>query len=116
MTDVLISEATRAAVAAFVDATIEHEYGRGDPAAARLNAHTALTADFNGNHLHADSQLRLMTRAGLAQRVCQCKQLHPHGCPHGSASGSLWCGRHYESDVPPMAGALLCGTCYCNEG
>lgn len=122
-----LSEPTRIAVAALVDATVEHEYGHSKTlTATREAAHATLVKDLrssyvtrtgNGDGLlaYVDITLRILIRDGLATRVCQCRQLHPHGCPHGSASGSIWCARHYEADVPPLNGALLCGTCHVGE-
>ncbi len=122
-----LSDTTRAAVNAYVNATVEHEYQRADATEARQAAHTALMDDLRDNYVtrngggdglvsYTDHTLRILVRDGLAARTCQCRQLHPHGCPHGTASGSIWCARHYEADVPAESGALLCGTCYVVEG
>lgn len=117
-----LSEHTRIAIAQLVDATIEHEYGRDTGlVTARQTAHAALAEDLRPTHAGAglDSYthitLRILVRDGMATRTCQCRQLHPLGCPHGSASGSIWCTNHYESDVPALRGALLCGTCHVAE-
>ena len=119
-----LSDGTRAAVANVVEYTIEKEYGQQVPglAGAKQIALAGLQFDLlaggapqDGIQGHADIVLRMLVTEGLAARVCQCRQLHPHGCPHGSTSGQLWCGRHYEADVPELGRALLCGTCHVVE-
>ncbi|PZG06281.1 hypothetical protein C1I95_32125, partial [Micromonospora craterilacus] len=121
-----LSDGTRAAVANLVDYTIEREYGndvtdeiKGATMVALAGLHFDLldagAADAEGTRGLAETTLRILLRTGLAARICQCRQLHPHGCKHGGAVGSLWCDRHYEADVPAIDGALLCGTCHVVE-
>lgn len=120
-----LSDGTRAAIANLVDYEIEREYGHDVTAAmagARMIALGGLQMDLLASGAPQDTvqnvaeiDLRILIREGLATRVCQCQQLHRHGCPHGSAVGQLWCGKHYEADVPPIDGALLCGDCHVAE-
>lgn len=124
-----ISDGGRTAVARVVESTIEHEYGRAttaDLASVTSAAVATLAADLDeafrrqtgtdqGLGLYSVSALRELVDEALAERVCQCRSLHPRQCPHESTSGSLWCDGHYEADVPPLGGALLCGTCYIGE-
>ena len=120
-----LSDGTRAAVANLVDYEIEREYGNdvaGQIRGAKTLALAGLQFDLldSGSPVEgvqgvAETTLRILVRDGLAARVCQCRQIHPHGCKHGSAVGSLFCGRHYEADVPAIDGALLCGTCHVAE-
>jgi len=120
-----LSDGTKAAIANVVDYKIEREHGQ-DTADAEQGARMIALAGLQFDLLAAgadaervrglaETTLRILVREGLAARVCQCRQLHPHGCPHGSAVGSLWCGGHYEADVPPIDGALLCGACHVAE-
>ncbi|MFG3715846.1 hypothetical protein [Micromonospora sp. NPDC047730] len=129
LTAALLSDGTRAAVANLVDYEIERERGQDDAAAkagARAVALAGIKFDLRDSFVtqtgsdaglqgYAETTLRMLVTDGLADRVCQCRTLHPHGCPHGSAVGSLWCGGHYEADVPAIGGALLCGTCHVAE-
>lgn len=124
-----LSEGTRAAIASLVDARIDREHGgavedqiRGATMLATAGLqfdlyqqYVTANGDDRGLRGYVDTALRILVREGLAARVCQCRQLHPHGCKHGSAVGQLWCGGHYEADVPPIDGALLCGDCYVAE-
>lgn len=123
-----LSDATRAAVANVVDYTIEAEYGQPTPGmdGARMLALGGLMIDLGDEHRRtngalatdaslrsvAETTLRILIRDGLAARECQCRQLTGGGCTHGERGV---CHRHYEADVPPIDGALLCGTCHVTE-
>ena len=124
-----LSPETRAAVAALVDRRIEREHGTADDTqvqGARRIAVAGIQMDIHRTYVKysgsdrgvatsADLLLRHLVDEGLAARLCHCAHLHPHGCPHGSAIGQLFCGGHYEADVPAIDGALLCGTCHVAE-
>ncbi|MBM0205766.1 hypothetical protein JNW90_24185 [Micromonospora sp. STR1s_5] len=114
------SEGTAAAVANLVDFAIQREYGHDVTAlnaAARDLALAGLTFDLrdffvslNGSDHrlrgYVESQLSILVRDGLAERACQWRKLHPE---------ALTCSHHYEHDVPPIDGALLCGTHHIEE-
>lgn len=120
-----LSDGTRAAIANLVEYTIAREYGQDASGltGARMLARAGLEFDLREDYLSrtdgdehgltglADTTLRILVRDGLAARLCQCAQLHPGGCAHGPST-VVWCPGHYESDVPPIGGALLCGTCH----
>lgn len=121
-----LSDATRAAVANVVDYQIEREYGR-DVAAEIQGATTLALAGLrfdlrerfmsingsdNGLDGYARSTLRILVRDGLVERECQCRRMHPDGRAHGHV---YTCHVHYESDVPPIDGVLLCGGCHIAE-
>jgi hypothetical protein len=120
-----LSDGTRAAIANIINYEVEREYGQDT--AGLAGAKTLALAGLQFDLLEsgatqemiraglADTTLRILVRDGLAARICQCRQLHPDGCVHGAATGSLWCEGHFEADVPAVGGALLCGTCHCRE-
>lgn len=121
-----LSEGTRTAVDNLVDYMIEREYGHDVADAIKgvtmiadaglqfdLRAAGATQEQLQAGLVH--TTLRILVRDGLAARVCQCRRLHPNGCPHGAATGSLWCDNHYEADVPELSGVKLCGTCHVAE-
>lgn len=121
-----LSDGTTAAITNLIEYTIEREYGQDVDVAlrgARTLALAGLQFDLrdqfvninghdNGLVGYAESTLRILVRDGLAARVCQCSKLNPAGCRHGRR---YTCSDHYEADVPPINGALLCGTCYIGE-
>lgn len=110
-----LSDGTRAAIANLVEYEIEREYGHDVKAAAagaRMIALGGLQLDLRADYLartgdesqfsgYVDSTLRILIRDGLAERACQNRKLNPTALP---------CRNHYEADVPPIDGALLCGT------
>lgn len=120
-----LSDGTKTAVANLVDYTIEREYGHDVDAAirgARTVALSGLQFDLrdqfiginghdNGLDRYAEATLRILARDGLEVRRCQCHTINGT-CQHGTGAS---CGSHYEADVPPIDGALLCGTCHIAE-
>lgn len=118
--DAAVTAETRAAVASVVEHEIDRECGRQDATAAagaRTLALAGLRMDLHTIHVEAngtdrgldgvvDAQLRILVRQGLDARRCQCPTIDVHG-HRGRCTG------HYEADVPEVAAARLCGTCYC---
>ncbi|WP_431881954.1 hypothetical protein [Micromonospora chalcea] len=120
------SAATRVAVTNLVDYEIEREYGRNvgaEIAGATSLAVAGLIHDLrdeyarrnggsDGVEAYARSVLRIMVRDGLTERLCQCRSIRPAARhPHGN----MPCDRHFEVDVPPIDGVLLCGGCHVAE-
>lgn len=124
--DSLVTADTRVIVAGLVDTTIEREYQAPD-AEDRVNGATILAvaalkfdlgptfrrmngefATDRGLEQLARTQLRILVKAGLDARLCQCMEM---GAPRHGHSGR--CTGHTEADVPPVNGKRLCGTCYC---
>jgi hypothetical protein len=130
-----LSDGTKAAIANIVDYTILREYSivitddgllvEDAMTGARMIALAGLQFDLhhqfvemNGNDRglskYAEATLPILVRDGLAERVCQCRELHGV-CPHAGNSSKPICANHYETDVPEIDGALLCGPCHIDE-
>lgn len=127
-----LSDGTRAGIATLIEARIAREYGQtaidGQDVAlvesgARMlveaglhfDARPAFLAfakgDERGLNGWVDSEIRILLKEGLAARECQCRQL-AHGGLDRNHGHRDTCHRHYEADVPPIDGLLLCGTCH----
>lgn len=126
-------ETAQGVIAAHVESHIGHEYGRVSLDERRTSRSFAEASVRMAIYRHclartgsdteagrmatglASSIVRTLVSDGLAARLCQCRQLHPYGCPHRSAVGQLHCDGHTEPDVPELSGARLCGTCHVAE-
>lgn len=120
-----ISAETRGAVASVVEATIEREY-QVDGAEASLKgatlialagldmdlggawreAHTGYDTGLRG---YTETALRILVAEGLLQRECQCNTSSDRDRTHNHR---YTCHNHYEAEVPPIDGMLLCGPCH----
>jgi hypothetical protein len=113
-----------AQVAAVVESTIEQEYRLPDADAvlkgARMTAIAAIEMDlrvawterYNGEgglRGYADTVLRGLVAEGLKARECQCAVTSATAPGHNHRET---CHGHYEADVPPISGRLLCGPCH----
>lgn len=131
----LVGDQTRAAIAQLVEAKIAAEYGLTELDGVPLRDVTTtqhalatlaiisdlgpqLEAAANGDatflQAYADAVQRMLIKAGLAARECQCRQLPDAGLSRGHGHSGI-CHDHYEPDVPLLAGLLLCGTCHVHE-
>lgn len=116
----------RAAVDDVVQYRIEQEYGIADAEAAAGGAATRavihitddirpLYVGYNGTDIGlrglAEALLRQLVTAGLDARRCQCgrSDAGERGESHGHRGA---CEGHFEADVPPVDGMLMCGTCH----
>lgn len=122
--DSLVTSDTRVIVGSVVEAMIEREYQKPDADAAckgaTILAVAALKFDLGptframngelatdrGLEELARTQLRILAKAGLDARLCQCPEIRVHGHPYS-------CTYHTEADVPLVKGRRLCGKCYC---
>lgn len=128
-----LSEGTTAAVDQLVDYAILREYGIvvdeggyliedqviGATMIAKAGLQFDLIEQFKGMNQgktdgldgYVDATLRVLVSDGIEGRRCQCHTINGT-CSHGTAAR---CEGHYESDVPPIDGVLLCGTCHIAE-
>jgi antitoxin (DNA-binding transcriptional repressor) of toxin-antitoxin stability system len=126
-----LTEGTLAAIANIVDATIDKEYGVQGAEVLRLGAamiaQAGLHFDLREAYLQlpdnrgeqglaglVETELRMRVAEGLEARTCQCRQIQGV-CRHSSNPTGLPCAGHYEADVPPIRGLLLCGPCHADE-
>lgn len=121
-----VSIPARAAVDDVVEYRIEREYGIEDAEDAMGGAairavilitddirprYTAATGSDHGIKGLAEALLRMLVTAGLEARLCQCNAgSDPHARVGHDHVGE--CSGHYEADVPPIDGMLMCGTCH----
>lgn len=118
-----LSDVTKDLIGTLAQYTIEREYGSTTAPVdgARMLTIASLQFDLADAHAerggqpehlpsYAESVLRKLLRSALSARRCQCMVVdHAHRSGHDHIGA---CTRHYEADVPPLDGKLLCGTCY----
>jgi hypothetical protein len=125
------SPATIAAIAQCVEARIAREYRRDSlPLAAALEAAEAgvyadareafqrfTGGDERGLNGWVNGEVQILMNAGLVARECQCRRLGSGRLSrnHRQHADLDVCHRHYEADVPLLAGLLLCGDCHVAE-
>jgi hypothetical protein len=84
-------------------------------AGIRHDARTAYEAFTGGDDRYLSAWVRgeaaVLIKARLVARECQCRRFPQAGLFRGHGHADL-CTGHYETDVPPVQGLLLCGTCY----
>lgn len=126
-----VSEGTAAAIASLVEVRIAREYGllsiddqpledveTGGRMLAEAgikfdggDAYLAFTGDEHGLSSWAYQEVNRLIAQGLAARTCQCSQLPQRGLFRDHEHREI-CTGHYEIDVPPIDGLLLCGDCH----